>query len=273
VSGYLGAELRKMGVRSAIGAPIVVDGQLWGTMVVYWTDDDPPPDIEARLAEFTDLVATAIANATSREELTASRARVVASADEARRRIERDLHDGAQQRLLHTVITLKLARRKIANDPDAARALVDEALEQAEDTTASLRELVHGILPASLDRGGLRAGINTLAARAPLPVHVAVTAERLPPSIEATGYFIVAEALTNVVKHAHASAAGVTADIEGGALKIEVRDDGAGGAHLSGSSGLIGLLDRAAAVDGELEIDSPVGGGTVVAVTLPVPPR
>jgi signal transduction histidine kinase len=273
VSGYLGSELRKMGVRSAIGAPIMVDGRLWGTMVPYWTDDYPPPDVEQRLAQFTDLIATAIANTASREALTASRARVVASADEARRRIERDLHDGAQQRLLHTVITLKLAQRKLGGADAAAASLVDEALEQAESATAELRELVHGILPASLDRGGLRAGVNTLVARAPLPVSVAVTDERLPPRVEATGYFIVAEALANVIKHAAATCAEVRAELDDGVLRIEVHDDGRGGAHLDGSSGLIGLSDRAAALDGELEVESPAGGGTVVTATLPVPHR
>jgi signal transduction histidine kinase len=248
-----------------------VDGHLWGTMVPYWTDHEPPPDIERRLAQFTDLIATAIANAASRQELTASRARVVASGDAARRRIERDLHDGAQQRLVHTVITLKLARRELGENDGPATKLVEEALEQAESATVALRELVHGILPASLDHGGLRAGINALAARAPLPVSVAVTDQRLPPNVEATGYFIVAEALTNVVKHAHATRAEVTAAVEDGVLRIEVRDDGEGGAHVEGSSGLIGLLDRAAAMDGDVRVDSPLGAGTVVVATVPLP--
>jgi signal transduction histidine kinase len=271
VTGYLGAELRKMGVRSAIGAPIVVDGRLWGTMVPYWTDHDPPPDIESRLTQFTDLIATAIANGAARAELTASRARVVASADEARRRIERDLHDGAQQRLVHAVITLKLARRELGEHDGPAAQLVDEALQHAERANAALRELVHGILPAALARGGLRAGINALVARAPLPVSVAVTAERLSPTLEATAYFIAAEALTNVIKHARATSAEVKASVTDGALRIEVRDDGAGGARLEGSSGLIGLRDRAEALEGKLTVNSPVGGGTVIAARLPVP--
>ncbi|MEA2466284.1 MAG: hypothetical protein QOJ57_410, partial [Thermoleophilaceae bacterium] len=245
VTGYLGAELRKMGVRAAIGAPIVVNGRLWGTMVPYWTDHDPPPDIESRLTQFTDLIATAIANGAARAELTASRARVVASADEARRRIEHDLHDGAQQRLVHAVISLKLARGELGEHDGPAAQLVDEALEHAEGATAALRELVHGILPAALDRGGLRAGVSALVARAPLPVSVAVTVERLPPIVEAAGYFIVAEALTNLIKHAKATRAWVTASVTDGALYIEVRDDGVGGARLDGSSGLIGLRDRA----------------------------
>jgi signal transduction histidine kinase len=271
VSGYLGDQLSEMGVRCSVGAPIVVDRRLWGTIIAYWTDHEPPIDVEARLSQFTDLVATAIANTDSRAALTASRARVVATADETRRRIERDLHDGAQQRLVHTVITLKLARRALGDRDGQATDLVDEALDHAERATAALRDLVHGILPAALSRGGLRAGVDALVSRLPIPVSVDVTGERLPPVLEATAYFIVAEALTNVIKHAGAHSAQITASVDGEALHLEVRDDGVGGASLEGSSGLLGLHDRAAAVDGELSLDSPAGGGTVVAAKLPIP--
>jgi signal transduction histidine kinase len=225
------------------------------------------------VAQFTELVATAIANAESRSELAASRARVVATADETRRRIERDLHDGAQQRLVHTVITLKLARRALGDADGPAVELVEEALEHAERATAELRELAHGILPAALSRGGLRAGVETLVSRMRMPVSVDVTAERLPPALEATAYFVVAEALTNTAKHARANGAHVSAFVEDGALQVEVRDDGVGGARSDASSGLLGLRDRAAALNGELHVESPPGGGTVVAVTLPVPDR
>jgi signal transduction histidine kinase len=149
--------------------------------------------------------------------------------------------------------------------------MVDEALEHAEGANAALRELVHGILPAALDRGGLRAGVNSLVARAPLPVSVAVAVARLPPILEGAAYFIVAEALTNLIKHARATRAWVTASVTDGALLIAVRDNGVGGARLDGSSGLIGLRDRAEALEGELTVRSPVGGGTVVAARLPVP--
>jgi signal transduction histidine kinase len=270
VTGELAEQLREMGVRSAVAAPIIVNGQLWGTMVSYWTDHDPPRDVEQQLPQFTDLVATAIANADSRAALTASRARVVATADETRRRIERDLHDGAQQRLVHAVITLKLARRALQKRDETVPELVDEALEHAERATAALRELVHGILPAALSRGGLDAGVRALVARAPLGVSVEVTSERLPRLLEATAYFIIAEALTNVVKHAGASSAEVRAFVDGDALHVEVRDEGVGGARLDGSSGLLALHDRAAAVDGALTVESPVGEGTVVAAVLPV---
>jgi signal transduction histidine kinase len=211
----------------------------------------------------------------SRSDLMASRARVVAAADESRRRIERDIHDGAQQRLVHAVIVLKLARRAIGDDGGEPAKLVDEALDHAQRANVELRELAHGILPGVLRRGGLRAGVEALASRAPLPVSVNVTPERLPESVEATAYFITAEALTNVVKHAQARRAEVEASLDGDVLHLEVRDDGAGGAKVEGSSGLLGLRDRASAVGGELEVESPLGSGTVVVAKLPVaqPPR
>jgi signal transduction histidine kinase len=200
-----------------------------------------------------------------------SRVRMVAAADEERRRVVRDLHDGAQQRLVHTVITLKLARRsQRAGDPDA-EALIGEALEHAERATAELRELAHGILPAVLTRGGLRAGVDSLVSRVPVTVTVDVTAERAQPAIEATAYFIVAEALTNVVKHAGADHAQVRAWIEGGALRVEIRDDGVGGARADTGLGLLGLADRVAAFDGQLAVESPQGGGTLVSASLPLP--
>lgn len=207
----------------------------------------------------------------SNAELRRSRARVVAAADESRRRLERDLHDGAQQRLVHTLVTLKLARRAIDKDDGEAGKLVDEALGHAEQANEELRELAHGILPAVLSRGGLRAGVEALVSRLRIPVSVDVPEERLPPALEATAYFITAEALTNVVKHAHARRAEVRASLDRNVLRLEVRDDGGGGAKLDGSSGLVGLQDRAAAAGGELRVESPQGKGTVVAATLPVP--
>jgi signal transduction histidine kinase len=201
-----------------------------------------------------------------------SRSRVLAAADQERRRVVRDLHDGAQQRLVHTVITLKLARRALRQGDEAnGEALVSEALDHAEHATHELRELAHGILPAPLTRGGLRAGVESLVSRASLPVEIDVSVERLDPSVEATAYFVVSEALTNATKHAKATQAAVTARVEAGALRVEVRDDGVGGAHINGSSGLIGLEDRVAALEGRLMIESPPGAGTVVRATLPLP--
>ena len=214
------------------------------------------------------LEASAIAGAESRRELAASRARVITTADETRRRIERDLHDGAQQSLTHTVITLKLARRSLGDSDGAVGELVGEALGHAERATEELRDLAHGILPAALSRGGLGAAVATLVSRMRLPVRLDITSERFPPALEATAYFIVAEALTNVVKHACADSARVRAFAAGGVLHVEVSDDGIGGAH--GRSGLLGLQDRAAALDGELHVDSPRGAGTVISARLPI---
>jgi signal transduction histidine kinase len=196
---------------------------------------------------------------------------VVATADETRRRIERDLHDGAQQRLVHTIVSLKLARQELDDVGGPGLKLLDEALDHAQRGNDQLRELVHGILPAVLRRGGLRAGVETLVTRMALPVSVDVTAERLAPNLEANAYFIVAEALTNAVKHAQAGSAQVRAFVEGDALHVEVRDDGVGGAGLDGGSGLLGLQDRAAALNGEIRVDSPRDGGTVIVAILPVP--
>jgi signal transduction histidine kinase len=267
--GPLAERAREPGLRAAVGAPIVVEGRLWGAIAVAWAKDSGvSPDIEGRLAQFTDLVATAIANADSRAELIASRSRVVAAADEARRRVVRDLHDGAQQRLVHTVIQLKLAARELRGH-DGPEATVAAALEQAEQANAELRELAHGILPSVLTRGGLRAGVDALLARVAVPVTADVSAERLPPEIAASAYFVVAEALTNVVKHSHAHSADVKAWVEDGVLHIEVRDDGVGGA-VPGGPGLVGLADRLAALDGRLRAESPAGGGTLIAATLPL---
>jgi signal transduction histidine kinase len=198
------------------------------------------------------------------------RARLLAAADDARRRVVRDLHDGAQQRLVHTIITLKLARRALSAGQADAVALISQALEEAEEANTELRALAHGVLPTALTRGGLRAGVESLVVRVPTPLSLYVTRERFPPGIEASAYFVVAEALTNVVKHARAGRAEVTARVEHGMLRVRVRDDGVGGARPEGS-GLVGLGDRLAALDGRFQVDSPPGGGTLVAADIPLP--
>jgi signal transduction histidine kinase len=205
-----------------------------------------------------------------RDALIASRARVLTAGDEARRRVVRDLHDGAQQRLVHTIVTLKLAQQALRDDDGPAEPLVAEALTHAEQANAELRELAHGILPAVLSRGGLRAGIEALVSRLTFPVTADVTDQRFPPAIEASAYFVVAEALTNVVKHARAQRAAVEAHVEEGVLRVEVRDDGVGGASPDGT-GLLELDDRLAALGGRLRVESPPEGGTAVAATLPLP--
>jgi signal transduction histidine kinase len=260
-----------LGVRAAVGAPVVVEGRLWGLIVANWKgDESPPADTEERMAQFAGLLDIAIANADSHDQLTASRARLVTEGDEARRRLVRDLHDGAQQRLVHTIVTLKLAQRALRERNGEGESLVDEALEQAEQGNVELRELAHGILPAILTHGGLRGGVGAVVARLDLPVEVDVSAERFSAEVEASAYFIVAESLTNVVKHSRASRAGVRASVADGMLHIEVRDDGIGGAD-PGGHGLVGIGDRVSALGGRLEVESPAGGGTLVAATLPLP--
>jgi signal transduction histidine kinase len=263
--------LRELGVRSIVASPIVVEGRLWGALAVHSEQAGRlPADTESRLENFTELVATAISNIEARADLAASRARIVAATDEERRRVVRDLHDGAQQRLVHTVITLKQAREALHDEEDRGLALVTEALDNAEQATDELRELAHGILPAVLTHGGLRAGVRALASRTPVPVENAVSVGRLPAAVEATAYFVVAEALTNVAKHARAGRAAVTARVEDGTLRVHVRDDGAGGARPDGS-GLLGLRDRVAALGGRLQVESPADGGTLVAAAIPLP--
>jgi len=256
-------------IRSGVAIPIVVEGELWGAIATASRDRPLATGTERRLADFTELVATAIANADSRDQLMASRARLLSAGDEARRRVVRDLHDGAQQRLVHTIVTLKLAQRGLQDEDGEAESLLSEALEQAEQGNRELRDLAHGILPPALTRGGLRAGLNAVVQRIDLPVQVDVPDERYPAEVEASAYFIVAEALTNVVKHSHAGRAEVTASREDGMLRIEVRDNGAGGADPDGH-GLVGMRDRVTTLGGRLNIESPAGGGTLVAATLPL---
>jgi signal transduction histidine kinase len=256
-------------VGTHVECPIVVDGRVWGAIVAASPAELLPAGTEARIAPFSELVATAISNILARSAVAASRARIVAATDQERRRVVRDLHDGAQQRLVHTIITLKLARAALDDHGAGAPALVTEALHAAEGAMVELRELSHGILPSVLTWGGLRAGVAALASRMPFPVEVSVPVDRLGTEVEATAYFVVAEALTNVAKHAYARHASVTADIAGGTLRVEVRDNGVGGARQDGT-GLQGLADRVAVLDGRLRVDSPPGAGTVIAATLPI---
>jgi signal transduction histidine kinase len=270
-SGSIAVDAREAGINSSLATPIMVEGRLWGLIAAGSIMKQPlPADTEARLASFTELVATAISNSEARTELAASRARIVAAADEERRRVVRDLHDGAQQRLVHTIITLKLAQRAVESEEEDVPALLAEALGNAEQANVELRELAHGILPAALTHGGLRAGVDALASRMPVPVEIDVSVDRLPPAVEATAYFVVAEALTNVAKHSRAGHAEVTARIKEGTLGVQVRDDGVGGARPDGT-GLVGLADRVAALDGELGVESPADGGTLVAAAIPLP--
>jgi signal transduction histidine kinase len=258
------------GIRSAVGAPITVDGRLWGVLIVWSLQRQPlPSTVEDRLTQFTELVAAAISNTEARRVLAVSRARIVAATDAERRRVVRDLHDGAQQRLVQTILTLKLARAALDTHEADARALVTSALHTAEDAMVELRELAHGILPSVLTWGGLRAAVDALASRMPLPVGVDVSVGRLPQQVEATAYFLVSESLTNVAKHSQARHADVTVAVDEGALHVLVRDDGVGGAQPDGN-GLQGLADRLAALDGQLCVKSPPDGGTLVTAIIPL---
>ena len=214
-------------------------------------------------------MAIGVSNIQTRAELAASLARIVAASDDARRQVVRDLHDGAQQRLVHTIVTLKLAERALQPSQEPGSELVAEALEHAERANVELRELAHGILPTVLTNGGLGAAVDALTSRMAPPVEVDVSVGRLPAAVEATAYFVVAEALTNVTKHARAAHAAVNARIQDGALEVQVRDDGVGGAQPDGS-GLVGVRDRLAALDGTLRVESPADRGTLVAAEIPL---
>ena len=272
-SGELAALLRTQGIRAEVGAPVVVDGRVWGALIAGTDEPEPlPAGAEQRLASFAELVATAVSNATARAELVASRARIAEAADEQRRRVVRDLHDGAQQRLMQAVITLQRAAASGA-DPAEHRDLVEQGLEQTRSAIAELRELAHGIHPPILTHYGLAAAVEALADRSPVPVRVEISEDRYPASIESAAYFVVAEALTNVAKYAHASTARITATAEGRAFVVTIADDGVGGATPAAGSGLAGLEDRMAALDGSLTVHSPRGGGTTVRAEIPLPER
>jgi signal transduction histidine kinase len=264
---------RSHGLRSAVGAPILVEGSLWGLVIAGTTGDEPlPPNAEERLAGFTELVATAISNATARTELVASRARIVAAGDEARRRIERNLHDGTQQRLIALGLDLQRARAAIPDDqPETQSALV--GVEQdLEAILMDLRELSHGLHPQLLSRLGLGPSLQALARRSPIPVHLDVDLRERPAvSLETALYYVVSEALTNAIKHSRASEISVTITSDE-KLRASIVDDGVGDADPSSGSGLTGLLDRVDALGGRFELDSPPRGGTRISIELPLEP-
>jgi signal transduction histidine kinase len=256
-SGPLGAAIREAGLRSAVATPIIVQGRLWGVIAAGSILEQPlPPDTEARLASFTELVATAISNAENLAALTASRARVVAAADETRRRIERDLHDGAQQRLVSLALALRAAQAAVPPGPGdlgGELANVGEGLVSVMD---DLREMARGIHPGILSEGGLDPALKMLARRSAVPVQINVHADaRLPERVEVVTYYVVSEALTNAAKHAHASVVHVSAATTGQVLHLHVRDDGTGGADPVRGSGLIGLKDRVEALGGTITVD------------------
>jgi signal transduction histidine kinase len=263
--GWIAEEMDRLGFRGTVSVPITVGGRIWGAVIVATVEDEPmPPETETRLGEFAELVALALSSASAWQELIESRARIVQAADDARRRLERDLHDGAQQRLVSVALALRVASDAFESGSERGRALLDDARAELDQAILELRELARGIHPAVLTERGLTAAVEVLARRCDVPVMVHVPAERLPGPIEGAAYYVIAEALTNVTRYSGASSASVDVRREGGRLVVEVTDDGGGGADPESGSGLRGLADRVEALHGTLEITSPPNEGTTL---------
>ncbi|GIH47537.1 Histidine kinase [Microbispora rosea] len=274
-AGELGRWARDEENGVAIGGPILVEGRLWGVMIAFFRGVERQPEgVEERMQDFTELVVTAISNALTRDELAASRARVVAASDETRHRIERDLHDGAQQRLVSLGLQLRMAETAVPPELPELRRQLSHTAEGLALVLEDLRELSRGIHPAILSKGGLGPALKMLARRSSVPVDLRVgVRERLPERVEVAVYYIVSESLTNVAKHAHASLVDIDVHATGGRATVVIRDDGTGGADPAKGSGLIGLSDRVQALDGTIEITSPAGQGTTLTAVIPVGDR
>ncbi len=269
--GALATSLRQLGIRSSVGCPITVEGRLWGTTGANSKRSEPlPADTEARIANFTDLVATAIANANSRAELAASRARIVRSADEARRRIERDLHDGIQQRLVSIGLDLRATQAEVPARPSELQTQLAGVADGLTEALEELRELSRGIHPAILSQGGLGPALKALARRSAVAVDLDVDLQaQVPEPVQVAAYYVVSEALANAAKHARASVVQVHVRTTDGRLHLSVRDDGVGGADPRRGSGLVGLSDRVQALGGTITVHSPTGEGTRLRIDLP----
>jgi signal transduction histidine kinase len=272
-SGTLAETVRSFGYRAAVAAPVTVGGRLWGVLAAATTSDDGLPEgLEGRLGDFAELVAQALANADAYEKLAASRARLVEVGDAERMRLERNLHDGAQQRLVSVALELSRVAAKLESDPRAAREVLTEAQDELDRGLAELRELARGIHPVVLTERGLGPALDALLTRAPIPVEIAELPEgRLPAHVEAAAYYVVAEAITNVGKYARASSATVSISRSNGAATVSVADDGVGGADPARGSGLRGLAARVEALNGHLDVDSAPGRGTRIRAEIPCP--
>ncbi|MEV0904870.1 PAS domain S-box protein [Streptomyces hokutonensis] len=270
----VGLTARPARVGRSVGAPIVVDDRLWGAVVATAAGPEPlPPGTESRLADFTELVATALANADSRDQLTASRARVVAAGDASRRRIERDLHDGVQQRIVSLQLDLRTAQSMLDEQPEELAEQLEHIAKGLDDAFTDLLQVARGIHPAILSKGGLGPALRALARRSAVPVELDLRLPpgRLPEQTEVAVYYVTSESFTNAAKHARASFVQVTALAGDDVLEVTIADDGVGGADLGPGSGLIGLVDRVEAIGGKLRVDSPPGEGTTLTVRLPLP--
>jgi signal transduction histidine kinase len=273
IAGDGAAELRALGFRTSVAVPITVAGATWGALVVLQQERTLPLETERRLQAFAELVGLAVASASARDDLAASRRRIVEASDTERRRIERNLHDGAQQRLVALSLGLRIARAKVRASPDEAEGLLGQFSDELAAALTELRELAQGIHPAVLTERGLETALQVLAARAPLAVELDVTLpERLAEPVETATYYVVSEALANVAKHANATRARVRVECGEGHVEVEIADDGVGGANADLGSGLRGLRDRVEALHGELSVESSPGGGTVVRGELPLRP-
>ena len=271
-SGDAADAARGWGFRSAVGVPISVEDRLWGVMSVASAREEPlSADTEERLAAFTELIVTALVNAEAQAALNASRARIVAAADRTRRRIERNLHDGAQQRLVSLALHLREAQAA-APEADELADRLEGAVTEVTEVLEELREIARGIHPAILTEGGLPSALRALARRCAVPVSldIKVAERRLPEPVEIAAYYAISEALTNTAKHAHASAAEVEVAARDGGLRVCVRDDGRGGADFAGGSGLAGIKDRMEALGGRIWLHSPPGAGTAVHIVMPL---
>jgi PAS domain S-box-containing protein len=270
LAGELASQLRDLGIKAGVAAPIWLGGRLWGATVASRESEPFPEGAEQRLTDFSDLVAQALANADAREQLAASRARLVGAGDRERRRLERNLHDGAQQRLVALALSLRLALASLDDNPDTSRSLLEGATRELAQALEELRELARGIHPAVLSERGLVAALRALAARAPFPVELsAALQERLPEPVETAAYFVVSEALANVAKYADGTQARVTVSRHDDLAIVEVADDGIGGADATRGTGLRGLADRVEALNGRLEVESETGEGTIIRALLP----
>jgi signal transduction histidine kinase len=270
--GSIAARVGKLGVHAAVAVPVIVDGRLWGLAAVGSTQHSPmPADTEARITHFADLVATAIANAATRDELIASRARIVAATDEGRRRLERDLHDGAQQRLIALGLQARLAEASVLPEMQTLRQQLSDMVSGLTGVSTDLQEISRGIHPAILSKGGIGPALKILARRSAVPVDLELAIDRrLPDSVEVGAYYVVSEVLTNAAKHACASQVAVCAQTKDDNLCLSIRDDGIGGANLGKGSGLLGLKHRVEALGGRMRIVSPTGSGTALDVTIPL---
>jgi PAS domain S-box-containing protein len=272
-SGRMPGVIRGLGIQSAVGVPIVVEGALWGVIVIGTVRQVFPDDTERRLEAFTALAATAVANADSRSQLAASRRRIVAASDEARARIERDLHDGTQQRLVSLSLALRAAEAAVPPDRGPLRSELSAIAVGLAEALEDLQELSRGIHPAILSQGGLGPALRTLARRSTISVGLDLdvgTDSRLPEPVEVAAYFVASEALANATKHAHASRIEVSLASRDGSLLLSIRDDGVGGADAARGSGLVGLTDRVEAIGGTIDIESAPGRGTSIVATLPL---